>query len=249
MRNFSEALRRLMDQGLGTGKAIFPQVGRLKQGIRDLLDKSVYVGGRLMLEKDAQRRRVVLVPEEGAKSLPYSAWSAGQREFTPLLLGIYWLMPGSKASKKSDVDTVVIEEPEMGLHPQAILSFCLVMLELLHRGYKVIVSTHSPVVLDVVWALRELKGVEERHAIRALKDIFRIERLSPQIREILISALNVRDRTYYFDRGDKGVVIRDISSLDPGDEDIAVAGWGGLSGFSGDIADIVGDALVEGGVA
>ncbi len=99
MRNFSDALRLLMEQGLGSGDAIFPQPGRLKAELRRALDSGVYVGGRLRLEKDALRQRVVLVPGEGEASLPYSAWSAGQREFTPLLLGLYWLMPGSKASE------------------------------------------------------------------------------------------------------------------------------------------------------
>jgi len=249
MRNFSDSLRRLMEQGLGSGKAIFPQPGRLKAEIRRLLDSGVYVGGQLKLEKDAMRQRVVLVPDQGTDSLPYSAWSAGQREFTPLLLGLYWLMPSSKSPKKADVKTVIIEEPEMGLHPKAILSFCLVMMELLNRGYKVIVSTHSPVVLDVVWALRELKSVGQERAICALRDLFGIKGLDPQLRSLLSSALSKKSKTYYFQRQAEGVSVRDISSLDPGDEDVAVSGWGGLSGFSGDVADIVGEALVAEGRA
>ena len=37
--------------------------------------------------------------------------------------------------------------------------------------------------------------------------------------------------------------MRDISVLDPGSDDDAISGWGGLSGFSGRIADIVGKAI------
>ena len=44
-------------------------------------------------------------------------WSAGQREFVPLLLGMYWLMPPAKISPAQRLEWVVIEEPEMGLHP------------------------------------------------------------------------------------------------------------------------------------
>jgi energy-coupling factor transporter ATP-binding protein EcfA2 len=249
MRNFSDALRRLMEQGLGSGDAIFPQPGRLKAELRRQLDAGVYVGGKLKLETDALRKRVVLLAADGTAPLPFSAWSAGQREFTPLLLGLYWLMPGSKTPMKSDVDTVVIEEPEMGLHPQAILSFCLLMLELLHRGYKVIVSTHSPVVLDVVWALKELRAVNVDRAIAALAKIFKITKVDAQMRELLVSALGKQAKTYYFDRTAAGVIVRDISTLDPGAEDKAVSGWGGLSGFSGNVADAVGDALVEEGLA
>ena len=42
----------------------------------------------------------------------------------------------------------------MGLHPQGIATAMLLVLELLRRGYKVVLSTHSTVVLDMVWALR-----------------------------------------------------------------------------------------------
>ena len=35
----------------------------------------------------------------------------------------------------------------MGLHPQAILSVMLLVLDLLRRGYRVAISTHSPLVL------------------------------------------------------------------------------------------------------
>lgn len=249
LRSFSDALRRLMEQGLGSGNALFPQPRRLKAELRRLLDDGIYVGGKVKLDTQGLRKRVVLEPHDGGPSLPYSAWSAGQREFTPLLLGLYWLLPSAKITKKQQIQSVVIEEPEMGLHPQAILSFCLVTLELLHRGYRVIVSTHSPIVLDVVWALRELMLIEEATALAALKSIFGIRRLDAPMQDLLSSALQRTCRTYYFNRTGDGVTIRDISSLDPGSDDEAVSGWGGLSGFSGDIADRVGEALAAGGVS
>jgi hypothetical protein len=138
----------------------------------------------------------------------------------------------------------VIEEPEMGLHPQAIVSFGLLVFELLQRGYKVILSTHSPVVLDLVWAVQQLKPVSRRGAMAALKQIFGVKGSAP-VQEIFESALTRTYRTYYFDRSDEGVTARDISTLDPGADDENIAGWGGLSGFSGSIARIVGDALAR----
>lgn len=251
IRSFSDALRRLMEQSSGEEqKAIFPQPRRLKVELRRLLDDGIYVGGQVKLITEGMRKRVVLQPHRGGPSLPFSAWSAGQREFTPLLLGLYYLLPSSGIGKREDVELVIIEEPEMGLHPQAILSFCLLLMELLHRGYKVVVATHSPVVLDIVWALQELKSVgKETIALDALKSIFRIQRLSPPIKALLQTALSKRYRTYFFSRGVEGVTIRDISSLDPAAENEAISGWGGLSGYSGDIADKVGEALALGGIA
>ena len=246
MRDFSESLRHLMEQGVGSGKAIFPQAGRLKSQLRKLIDKGIYIGAELQLHTEGPRKQIVLCPEGSEATLPYSAWSAGQREFTPLLMGMYWLMPGTKVKRKGDIRTVIIEEPEMGLHPQAIVSFCLLTLELLWRGYRVILSTHSPVVLDVIWALKELSQLEEPVAIKSLKEIFSVEVLGQPVREVFASALKKDYKVYFFDRTDDEVEVRDISSLDPGDDDVDIAGWGGLSGFSGRIADSVGDALCAG---
>lgn len=245
MRHFSDALRLLMEQGLGKGDAIFPQPKRLKEELKRLVNRAIYIDARLKLDSAGPRKRIVLTPRGGASALPYSAWSAGQREFTPLLLGLYWLMPPGGVSRKNDIDTVIIEEPEMGLHPQAIISFGLLVLELLERKYRVVLSTHSPVVLDLVWALRELRSAKSTPALGALRAIFDVQRVSPPLKRVFDAALHKSKdyRTYFFERRDGGVVTRDISSLDPGADDPHVSGWGGLSGFSGLIAELVGEAL------
>ncbi len=80
-------------------------------------------------------------------------------------------------------------------------------------------------------------------ASRVLMEIFGLKRLSLPVKAIFEATLQKEFRTYFFERQQDGVVVRDISSLDPGDEDVNVSGWGGLSGFSGRIAEIVGDAL------
>ena len=75
-----------------------------------------------------------------------------------------------------------------------------------------------------------------------------VRRLDPPIKELLNAALRLRCRTYHFNRSANGVVIQDISTLDPDSQDDNISGWGGLSGFSGAIADEVGTALAEGGI-
>lgn len=62
------------------------------------------------------------------------AWSAGQKEFMPLLLGIYCLSgPPTQVVNREDYEWVIIEEPEMGLHPQAIQSVLLEIIELIKK--------------------------------------------------------------------------------------------------------------------
>ncbi len=240
VRNFSEHVRQLMEAGLGQGKsAVFPQENRLKKALRDSLDASVFNGAKVDLDRESFQNRLVLDVGSGEARLPYMAWSAGQREFMPLLLGLYWLMPPTKTPKKKDVRWVVIEEPEMGLHPQAISSFMLLVLEMLSRGYRVVLSTHSPSVLDIIWAVRELQGRKARAG--ALRDLFQFPRWRAGLKEMFSEVLGKKKlRTYFFGKREDGMVtVEDISSLDPGSDREDVAGWGGLSGFSGHAADIV----------
>lgn len=150
-----------------------------------------------------------------------------------MLLGLYWLLPPSKVARRDKLEWVVIEEPEMGLHPNAITVAMLLVIELLWRGYRVCLSTHSPHVLDVVWALRVLQanGGQEKDVL----DLFSL-RSSPSTKSLAQTALAKQMRVHYFQRDG---IVRDISTLDPGAEDGATAGWGGLSEFSGRVGDIV----------
>jgi len=242
VRNFSENLRLLMQQGLGSkGGAIFPQKGRLKQELRDALDTSIFHGAQVELNTTGMRKRIQINMQ--GNLLPFMAWSAGQREFMPLLLGLYWLMPLSKASKKSDINWVVIEEPEMGLHPRAILSVILMCLELIHRGYRLLISTHSPVLLEAVWAIRNLQN--NNSDVKYLYQLFDLKP-SPPITELFENILkNKKFSTYYFDQTEDGVEVRDISSLDPFDEDLSTADWGGLTSFSSRASEVVSQAVQD----
>jgi hypothetical protein len=244
MKRFSEVLRRFMDQGKWQGKSVFPQQRQLNTDLKKMVNLSIYIGAKLKVDVSGGRKRIMLAPDTvDGSPLPFSAWSAGQREFTPLLLGLYRLMPPGNVTRWDEVDTVMIEEPEMGLHPQAVVSVGLLVLELLRRGYRVILSTHSPILLDIVWAIRQMQSEPVDLACRVLKKIFDLRRLSLPVKEIFTETLKKTFHTYFFEPQQEGVLVRDISSLDPGDENEAVAGWGGLSGFSGRIAEVVGEAL------
>jgi len=131
---------------------------------------------------------------------------------------------------------VIIEEPEMGLHPEAILSLVLLLLELMWRGYKVIVSTHSPVLPEAMWALKYLQEVDA--TTDELFALFDLKKNSPQA-EVFDEVLKERFQAYYFNFVDSQVTVEDISSLDPSDQHTWVADWGGLTRFSGRASGIV----------
>ena len=242
VRDFSEKIRQMMQSGLGSGQSVFPHSGRLKLQVRDSLNATVFLDFQLLVDKQGAQKRLVLHTSQKGDPLPFMVWSAGQREFVPLLLGFYWLVPSGAISRRGGIKWVVIEEPEMGLHPRAISTVLLLVLELLSRDYRVCLSTHSPHVLDVVWALRVFQ--EHRAEPESLLDLFQVERRH-DLKKMAAKVLQKRARVFYFDpRSGK---TRDISNLDPGARDSAEAGWGGLAEFSGHVADVVADVVSASG--
>lgn len=233
VRDFSETFRLLMEHEFSRVENLFPKTNRLKREYRDLLSKHVFGGFGLHVDRHGAQKRLVLKQESSNNTIPFMAWSAGQREFVPLLMGLYWLIPSAKTTRRGDFEWVVIEELEMGLHPCAISVVLLLVLELLARNYKVCLSTHSPHVLDVVWAMRMIK--EHKAAATKLLDVFNVSK-TQSMKDVAKRALHKEMKVYYFDR--EGTT-HDISNLNPGAEDETEAGWGGLSEFSGRVGDIV----------
>lgn len=243
VRQFSESLRLLLEQEFKGAESLFPQPRRLKSEIRELLADSFFPHFNLRVNRYRSQRRLVLHPGDDSEGLPFMVWSAGQREFVPLLLGFYWLMPPTKVARRAEIEWVVVEEPEMGLHPMAISATMLLVLDLLWRGYRVCLSTHSPQVLDVVWALQMLKRTQADPDL--VLDIFNVKHTAA-MREVALAALTKTMNVHYFSRDGH---TRDISQLDPGSEDAAEAGWGGVSEFSGRVAEVVARAAANGGAA
>jgi len=224
------------------GDKLFPLNRVLKTEYRELIDDAVFHGGTVGLEQDQQHAKRLKLTH-GTSQLPFMTWTAGQREFTPLLLGLYHLLPPRKILKQPDIDWVIVEEPEMGLHPQAVTVFLLLVLDLLWRGYRVALSTHSPHVLTAIWMLKRL---QEHHARWQLVcKAFDVPG-TPSMRKVAEAALKKSYHVHLLEFGKDGKVrAKDISALDPDSNDEGMAGWGGLTGFSSRFGDAVRDAVNE----
>lgn len=235
--------QNLFDRFIGSLDVnLFPRTGHLKKEFRDLINRSVFHGGRIALEQDQQQAKRLKLTHKGA-SLPFMTWTAGQREFTPLLLGLYHLLPRTRFRKQEDIDWVVIEEPEMGLHPEALTAALLLVLDLLWRGYKVAISTHSPHVLTAVWMLQRLKRHKARKEL--VCEGFGVPK-SAALKRVAESALKKNYMVYVFEFGEDGKVrSQDISNLDPDAESDAESGWGGLTGFTSRFGGAVRTAVNE----
>lgn len=231
-RLFSQALYEQLSRP--HAKTIFPQNRVLMKDIRDRIDSSIFHGGTVDLQHEGLRRRLEL--RYGKSGLPFMMWTAGQREFAPLLLGLYSVLPARKLKKVDGLDWVVIEEPEMGLHPRAIATVMILVIDLLWRGYRVVLSTHSPLVLDVVWAMREFK-----HPKAKIKDLANALELTSQgAIDKLRSAVSGELRVYYLAHDERNrVASQDISALRPDAESEGESNWGGLTKFGTSLSDAV----------
>ena len=241
-RRFSEQLLTSLNQGLvGKGK-IFPHDRRLKDAFRRLIDDAVFHGATLRLDTSGMRKQFVLeypktTPAADAM-IPFMAWTAGQREFTPMLLGLYHLLPAGRGPKKREIQWAVLEEPEMGLHPKAIVAVMAVVLDLLARGYKVALSTHSPTVLEVVWGMSRLRDCSD-----GASRLCRMMGLPHKDKNVLRTASEALRRTHavvHLQHDESGgVVSKDISNLDPGASDSREWDWGGLTGFTARVSEAI----------
>jgi len=230
VRDFGAKLHTLAQDEFSQPGVIFPASRRFKKDIREQIDDAIFGGFALRLEQKGLQRRFVLGKEGSAQSLGLTVWSAGQREFVPLLLGAYHILPRTGRGRQEPLRWAVLEELEMGLHPRGISSVFLLILDLMHRGYRVCLSTHSPHILEMLWALKIFR--EKNGTIRDVLDLFRLP--SNDETKKLCAAAIAKEKTtgvYYIDR--KGEHVKDITSLDPFDDDEDVNGWGGLSEFSG----------------
>ena len=233
--------QRLFELFSARGNSVlFPADRVLKRQIRELIDDAVFHSGRVLMEQDQHKNRLRLA--HGDMELPFMTWTAGQREFTPLLLGLYHLLPSTKLTKRDGIDWVVIEEPEMGLHPKAVSAVFVLMLELIWRGYKVVVSTHSAHLLTAMWALNELRGSGARWQLLLEGLGIGGRALRPVAEAGLAATCQVHLLSY---DDDYRVRSKDISTLDPESDDELVSDWGGLTGVSDELMDAVARAVNE----
>lgn len=238
LRQFSETLRLSFQKGMAHDQILFPLREKTSDSINASFNENIFHDGKVIVDERTGQKKMRMEIE--GVSLPFMTWSAGQKEFMPLLMAFYCLKDNQKVSSYK---YVVIEEPEMGLHPNALQTVLLEVIALMNEGYKVIISTHSSVLLDFAWTNTLLKSLPEAEYMEALKQLL------GEIQESLYSNLRKKDiKTYYFSRQDDNhVYTRDISELDVSSDDSAISEWGGISQFSSLASEIVSKYLANNG--
>jgi len=230
VRAFSDHLRVQSEKIFDTRKRIW----HLDRDASALLQDSVFGRFEIGVQTSSGQKELVLRSPRSRRPLPFMVWSAGQREFIPLWLALIWLLPASNPLQKQRQNWIIIEEPEMGLHPKAITAVLFALLELLDRGYRVCLSTHSTHVLDLVWALQVFRKTQA--PAEALLDLFGVQH-RPDTRRLACNVMDKESSVYYFDATSRET--RDISSLDPNDTNDEVNSWGGMTQFTTQIGEII----------
>ncbi|HYO52220.1 AAA family ATPase [Archangium sp.] len=222
----------------GEDPVLVPAPRRFPQELRDRLDAALFHGGRIVAEAEKLGRKQLRLVH-GRARLSAMEWTTGQREVVPLLLGLSWALPGGKHSLRPGLQWIVAEEPELGLHPDGIVAVLALLLETARRGYRLVLSTHSSTVLDVLWTMRRLReaprgGPSRLCRLLGIEDTKRMLAFAAQCLE-LDAAVNFLD----FDPGTGKVRSRDISSLDPASPDAAESDWGGLIKYASRAAELL----------
>jgi hypothetical protein len=242
-------------QWLGNGQeTIFPISRKLPESLRNRFEQTIFHGASVQADRQSTQSRMLLnIKSQGGSGhktrIPYMAWTAGQREFVPLLMALYRLLPSSAMTKDPEIHTVVIEEPELGLHPKAVFALGHAVLRLMERGYRVAVSTHSPLMIDFAWTLRRLKKLQgsaksnsksksnshSKSNTKPWRDALEIN--SGLATKLMDSTV----RTYYmaYAKTSGYVVAQDISELRTNSDDPAEAAWGLMQEDAMRMADIV----------
>ncbi len=245
LRKFSETLRLFIQNGLGESGVLYPLPNRLKNAIKKMYDRTIFHGGKVVFDEKGGQRKIAM--NVGDMHLPLMTWSAGQKEFMPLLMAFYCLSgPPQNVVNRKQYEYIILEEPEMGLHPLAIQTIILQMIEFMHAGYKVIVSTHSPVLLEFVWAYNYLKNIPENKRVGALREVFGIQNSRKNNLSFMNDIYEKNIKTFFFSRNESGKVhAKDISSLDVYSEDVATNEWGGLTQFSSKANEVVSKYMAQ----
>ena len=234
LRHFSEALRLFFGQVtlMGDGMIGFKSdVGGAHHQtiLYSRAEQEIFNHADITIEEDRGQKK--LFQRIDGMRVPFMSWSTGQKEFIPLLFVFYRLVDGEPYKY------VIIEEPEMGLHPRAINTIILQLLIFMQAGYRIIVSTHSPMFLEFAWAFNFLQSLKMAHFNEALAEILSMNKWEMGMTD-KVSTKTIR--TYFFQRNSDGKVsTKDISSLDVDDDDTIISEWGGLSSFASKASEVV----------
>ncbi len=117
------------------------------------------ITGRITVS-DMPTHDVMYVPEGAKQPLPMFVTSGVVTEITPLLLFLQY----------GNIKTLLMEEPEISLHPELQWEMARVLIRLTNAGMPVFITTHSDIILQHINNMIKLsKSSEKREIMQQLQ--------------------------------------------------------------------------------
>jgi len=188
----------------------------------------IYYNDEPFIKVENQQRKLALKIQK--KEIVYNDWSTGQKAYLPIAATLDLMKSWNWETNPAKEKIIVIEEPELGLHPKAIQEFLLQIFSMLKLGFRVVLSTHSDLILETMWVLNQIGT--NNNDFTVLEHLFQTDN-RPEFKEIFSSLTGKSFKTYYFykEKDGDGSLSKDISSLDVFSEDPEISNWGGFMNF------------------
>jgi predicted ATPase len=162
----------------------------------ELIQKEI-LGGKLDFSKPEPdtMRELIFQPIGSNNILDLSVVSSMVKELSPLTLYLHYI------AKPRDL--LVIDEPEMHLHPEAQAKLTEFLAMLVNAGLNIIITTHSPYLVD---HLVNLMIAAEHSDQESIKDKFYLKRTDPFIPKENVSVYLFENGTAKNILGEEGFI-------------------------------------------
>jgi predicted ATP-dependent endonuclease of OLD family len=176
--------------------------------LAEILENDI-LGGKVNIDNSDFGQEILYQPSENVK-LEMTVSSSMVKELAPLVLCLrYFAVPN---------ELLIIDEPEVNLHPAAQVQIIEFLAMLVQAGLKVLITTHSPYIVDHLSNLIKAAKYEDKEI---LKERFYLERTEAFISQEKVSV-------YLFEDGTAKNILHEDGRID----------WGTFGNVSDDISHI-----------
>ncbi|MEG3900778.1 AAA family ATPase [Microcoleus sp. B4-C5] len=151
--------------------------------LADFLEKEI-LQGEVGFETTSELRKELLFQPKESTKLEMPIVSSMVKELAPLVLCLRYLVEPN--------ELLIIDEPEMNLHPAAQVEIAEFLAMLVNAGLHVLITTHSPYIVDHLANLMQAAKHEDPDSI---KEMFYLERTDAFISQEKVSVYLFEDGT------------------------------------------------------
>ncbi|WP_027401353.1 AAA family ATPase [Aphanizomenon flos-aquae] len=188
-------------------RQLYPEISDYLR-LAEILENDI-LGGKVNVDDSGFDQEILYQPSENVK-LEMTVSSSMVKELAPLVLCLRHLaLPN---------ELLIIDEPEMNLHPAAQVEITEFLAMLVQAGLKILITTHSPYIVDHLSNLMKAAKYEDKEI---LKERFYLEQTEAFIPQEKVSV-------YLFEDGTAKNILHEDGRID----------WGTFGNVSDDISHI-----------